>query len=447
MWWRSLACICSLAVLSACGGGGGGGGGSGVGESPSTGTNTAPVANAGSSQVVTAGTVVTLNGGGSSDANGDQLTYSWSFASRPAGSTATLAGATTSAPTFTPDVAGTYVASITVNDGQINSVASTVSINATTANAAPVANAGSPQNVLIGAVVTLNGSASSDANGDPLTYSWSLTSRPAGSTATLAGPTTSAPTFSADVAGTYVASLAVNDGQINSAASTVSVNANGANAAPVANAGSPQNVLVGAVVTLNGSASSDANGDPLTYSWSLTSRPAGSNATLTGPTTSAPRFTADVAGTYVASLAVNDGRASSATATVSISAAAPLPPITNFFLFGGTGNSVYLGCLTCNQFDVESVCNRFGNYGSEFSTQSIWNQFGNYGSQFSSSSPWNQFSSTGPVIIGSDNLFYGYFTTNAFQFNRTTIPAFVNVLNYFSSTSSLAATRTYACPS
>ncbi len=217
------------------------------------------------------------------------------------------------------------------------------------------------------------------------------------------------------------------------------------NTAPIARSGADQNVLVGAVVTLNGTASSDANGDPLTYSWTLTSRPAGSTAALTGATTATPTFTPDLAGTYVASLVVNDGQVNSSPATVTISAAAPPPPITNFFLFGGPGNAIYLGCLTCNQFQADSVCNRFGTYGSEFSSSSIWNQFGTYGSPFSSSSPWNQFSTTGPIIVGSDNLFYGYFTTNAFQLDRTTISMFVNVLNFFSSTRNLAATRTYAC--
>jgi len=88
---------------------------------------------------------------------------------------------------------------------------------------APVANAGVAQNVTTGTLVTLDGSASSDANADPLTYSWTLTSRPAGSAAVLSGTNSAAPTFTADVAGTYVASLVVNDGKISSTASTVAI--------------------------------------------------------------------------------------------------------------------------------------------------------------------------------------------------------------------------------
>jgi len=103
----------------------------------------------------------------------------------------------------------------------------------TLANATPVASAGTAQNVLTNTVVTLNGSASTDANSDPLTYAWTLTSRPAGSTATLTGATSAAPTFTADAAGTYVASLVVDDGLVRSAASTVTVTATVANPNPL----------------------------------------------------------------------------------------------------------------------------------------------------------------------------------------------------------------------
>jgi len=98
-------------------------------------------------------------------------------------------------------------------------------VTVSVANAAPVANAGVAQNVVAGSVVTLDGSASSDAYGDPLTYAWTLTSKPAGSTAALSSATSAKPTFTADVAGTYVGTLTVNDGKVNSTAVTVSITA------------------------------------------------------------------------------------------------------------------------------------------------------------------------------------------------------------------------------
>ena len=218
---KFLAILLSTVLLATCGGGGS----ASTPVTPVTPVNVAPVANAGLAQSVLTGTLVTLDGSASSDANNDALTYSWSLRSKPAGSGAALLSATSVKPTFTADVAGSYVASLTVNDGKLSSTPATVSVTATIANVAPVANAGAAQSVAAGALVTLDGSASSDANNDALTYSWSLTSKPAGSGAALLSPTSVKPTFTADVAGSYVASLTVNDGKISSTPATVSVTA------------------------------------------------------------------------------------------------------------------------------------------------------------------------------------------------------------------------------
>ena len=75
-------------------------------------------------------------------------------------------------------------------------------------------------------MITLNGSGSSDANGDPLTYSWSFTSTPPDSAAVLANPTSVSPTFTADLAGDYVVQLIVNDGTLDSAPDSVIISAN-----------------------------------------------------------------------------------------------------------------------------------------------------------------------------------------------------------------------------
>lgn len=94
------------------------------------------------------------------------------------------------------------------------------------ANLAPVANAGPDQTVYVGDTVTLDGSKSSDADGNSLTFRWALTSRPNGSAATLSNATAVNPTFAVDRPGTYVAQLIVNDGKIDSAPDTVAITAN-----------------------------------------------------------------------------------------------------------------------------------------------------------------------------------------------------------------------------
>lgn len=278
----------------------------------------APVANAGANQSVLAGTVVTLDGSASSDENGDKLTYSWAFTSRPTDSTASLSSATTVSPTFTADKAGDYVLSLVVNDGEVNSTADSVTVTATatTSNTAPVANAGTDQSVGTGAVVTLNGSGTDANTADTLTYAWTVTSVPSGSTAALSSTTAAKPTFTADKAGSYVFSLIVNDGTVNSAADSVIVTATAAaNIAPVANAGPEQTVAVGTTVQLDGSGSSDANGDALTYNWSRQSVSCG---TLSSATAVNPTLKDSTVGTCVLSLEVFDSSLGSTPDTVTI---------------------------------------------------------------------------------------------------------------------------------
>ena len=187
-------------------------------------------------------------------------------------------------------------------------------------NAAPTAIAGAAQSVEVGATVALNGAGSSDPNSDPLTFAWTLSAKPAGSVAVLANPSSVASSFVADVPGNYVATLTVSDGRLTSASSIVSVTASAPNQTPIASAGAPQSVVAGSVVTLNGSDSAAPNGDTLTYSWTLTSRPSGSAASLSQPTTPTPTFVADVVGTFVATLVVSDGTLASAPASVAVTA-------------------------------------------------------------------------------------------------------------------------------
>jgi len=276
--------------------------------------DSAPVANAGPNQTVTVGTTVQLNGSGSTDVDGNPLTYQWSFLSIPTGSTATLSNATLVNPTFVADVPGNFVVQLIVNDGILNSAPATVTIG--NSDMPPVANAGPAQTVSLGTLVTLDGTGSTDSDNKPLTYQWSLLSVPTGSAATLAQPTSAHPTFTADLAGNYIAQLIVNDGFLNSSPATVTISTS--HSVPVANAGPPQTVTVNSTVQLTGSASSDVDGYPLTYSWSILSQPGGSAATLSNSAVVNPTFVPTVTGTYVIQLIVNDGVYNSTPATVTI---------------------------------------------------------------------------------------------------------------------------------
>lgn len=271
-----------------------------------------PVADAGPDQETGLQRVI-LNG----RAVGDTVprSFRWMFVSLPPGSQALLTGDTLVNPSFLPDKEGPYVVSLVVSDGCRESAPDMVTI--TVGNARPVARPGTDRTVFRGQQVVVDGSASYDPEGKPLTFEWTLLSRPEGSTATLSGASTSSVRFTPEVDGPYVLQLVVSDGALSSAPAMVTLTAG--NHAPTASAGTSRTVPRRTVVTLDGSGSSDLDGDTLTYQWEFTV-PAGSSAALSDRATPQPTFTADVEGAYVARLIVSDGRLSSPPASVTLTA-------------------------------------------------------------------------------------------------------------------------------
>jgi hypothetical protein len=176
-------------------------------------------------------------------------------------------------------------------------------------NEPPTADAGPDQSGLVTDRFDLDGSGSDDPDGDTLSWEWTFTSTPVDSSAELVDGDRPDPSFVADRPGTYLLELAVDDGEFVSTDSVV-ILVTAPNAGPVANAGLDVTVDLGDLVVLNGSSSYDPEGDSLSYDWTLGSPP-GSSAVLVSPRTALPSFTADVAGTFVASLVVSDGTESS----------------------------------------------------------------------------------------------------------------------------------------
>jgi hypothetical protein len=218
-------------------------------------------------------------------------------------------------PTFVADQPGDYVIQLVVTDS-LGAASQPDQVVISTLNSAPIAEAGPDQAItLVGTTVHLDGNQSYDPDGDQITYEWTFASMPQGSNATLINANTATPSFLADVYGTYLVRLIVSDPWTQSG-DTMSVSF--ANVQPVANAGTSQSARVGETVTLNGSGSSDANGDSLTFRWAITSFPTGSGATIVNPFAGITTFVPDLAGTYVIQLVVNDGLLDSLPSTTQV---------------------------------------------------------------------------------------------------------------------------------
>lgn len=185
--------------------------------------NQPPTANAGADQqanVKVLGSDTIYLTSLSTDPENDTLTYQWSMVKQPS-THAKLTNSNQATVGLVPDVVGVYELQLQVNDGTASST-DTVQITVTRQNQAPVAKV-TDQDAVQNTVVTLDGSASSDPDNDALNYQWYMESAPEGSTAKLSSTTSSSPTFTPDMLGTYSFQLKVNDGTANSATVSTSV--------------------------------------------------------------------------------------------------------------------------------------------------------------------------------------------------------------------------------
>lgn len=289
----------------------------------------APVANAGPDQSVEGGWTVVLDGSGSYDPDGKELSYTWTQGSGPdvTGGAGELTG---QKPSFTaPAQASAIVFDLRVSDGVDTSLPDRVQIFVSVTP---------PQDTTPPTVVSTDPAdhATGVDRGTTVraTFSESIDASSAtGQTFTLegSGPVSGAvsasgstilfsPSSALQGDATYTATITtgVRDLAGNAMAQSYSWTFTTAGQAPVANAGPDQTVGFGDAVNLDGSQSFDPDGHSITYRWSQTAGPdvTGGSGTFTGAT---PSFTAPSANTTIGfDLVVNDGTSSSAPDAVRI---------------------------------------------------------------------------------------------------------------------------------
>ena len=352
-----------------------------LGACDTGGSNQNPVANANGPYSGTVGSNIAFSSAGSSDSDGQIVSYSWNFgdgASSSAASPAhvyTAAGNYTVALTVTDDDGASSTASTSatisggtsggcnglpaysagqsysagqhvsnVNKEFVCNVAGWCSSSAAWAyepgvgahwqdawsevgdcsgNAAPSADANGPYSGTAGSAISFSSAGSVDPDGQIVGYSWSFGD---GGSATGANPTH---TYANP--GNYTVTLTVTDnsGASGSGTTTATITSVGGNLDPVANANGPYSGIVGASIAFSSAGSQDADGNIVSYAWSFGD---GANSSATNPTHAYAS-----AGNYTVSLTVTDDEGATNTISTTATINTSNPP---------TGNKKVVGYFT-----------------------------------------------------------------------------------------------------
>ncbi len=291
----------------------------------------APVANAGADVTSLVSRAVAIDG---SSSTGTISSSMWSIESAPTGSTATLSSASTLQPSITPDVVGDYTLKLSINNGAstdtmvltvktINAILSVPSDSTVTSRTRLGNSEYTIDLSATGGTISAAGSDVAD-NAGAVTYSWVQVAGPA---ATLNDASSAVLDFTAPGMAAMlnpsdrvrwqpfpislddtkmVFRLTITDENSNTDTETIAVHLTD-NGSEIHTQGGLLNVPIGQKLYLQGPdtktfATASASAVSVTdWSWTLTSKPDGSSATLANDTTEFPSFTPDVVGTYIIS--------------------------------------------------------------------------------------------------------------------------------------------------
>ncbi len=238
-----------------------------------------------------AGVPVSFNGSASFDPDGHLLTYAWRFGDSAIG--------TGAQPTHIYAAAGSYTVTLTVDDGNGGVHEASATVNVVRANTVPTARIGGPYATDVNAAIIFDATASTDADGDSLSASWTF-----GDGGTATGLT---PNYTYRSVGTFTATVTVRDGRAGTASASTQVTVRAANRVPTAYAGGPYRGEVSRPVVFDAAASADPDGDALTFAWAF-----GDGGVATG---ASPSHVYAASGIFQVTVTVTDPRGGSAAAS------------------------------------------------------------------------------------------------------------------------------------
>jgi len=271
-----------------------------------------PVADAGGPYAGTQGVPVGLDGSGSTDADGNIVTYEWDC---EGDGIFEFSSFNSNDVTCTYSTIGVYTLQLRVTDDDGNQDVDTAQVTLT--NILPIADAGGPYTGTEATPVAVDGTGSGDIDGSIVQYSWDCDSdglpdvilpTPNGATCTYPG------------SGTFTITLTVtdDDGATDTDTATVTV----VSSPPNANAGGPYSGDEGSLILLDASGSSDAGGNIVSYQWDCTSDGV-FDINSTQPLGSGCSYEDEGNFTVTLQVTDNDGDSSTSVATIAVANVAP----------------------------------------------------------------------------------------------------------------------------
>lgn len=274
-------------------------------ECASSRSSVPPLVAAGPDAHMVLGETLTLDGSGTTDVDGDALTYTWKV-NTPSNSGASMV-TDGSTGTFTPVSAGSYTVALEVFDGTWR-VSEVINVTVEDPNHVPYCDAVGDMLVAVGDTVPLDASAT-DIDGDPLEYAWAWID-PSGTLVESAetGPVLPV-TFNAE--GAYQVLVDATDPSGETCRSAWVVNATAGpqgDNPPLCYAGGDMEGSYGETFDLDAAFATDTEGGDLTYQWSVAAAPSGAAAGVDPDGADSPlaSFTPDKSGTWELRLDVFD---------------------------------------------------------------------------------------------------------------------------------------------